>query len=636
MPRVDIQVLRGVAVLLVLFYHAGWSVFSKGYLGVDVFFVISGFLITRIIIRDLGAGVFTFRGFYLRRAYRLLPAAYVVFFCTSMVSVFLLTEVQLTDYLYELLGALSFTGNVVLWQQTGYFGSAAALKPLLHVWSLAIEEQFYLLFPLMLFILRPKFRFLLVIVGMLLSLALCFFLVSHKPSATFYLLPTRAWELLLGACCAFYVVRGGGKEHSWQSLISMVSVVILLVLTTVGLDTVHPRFDALFVCLATGVLILSGPGWLNGGFVPKILGRVGDISYSLYLVHWPLFAFARNITLGEDLGPLVSLSLVVASMGLAGLLYIYVEQPFRHRGSGGGKRRPILIAVVSIVLIIMPLSLAKVVRSDDGKDWSEIRKVNRGFGPECQFEENFTLEKECSSSESPELLVWGDSYAMHIVGGIAASQEFDGVAQATRTLCGPNLYVAHTSAKYPSSWSKSCLEFNASVIAFLKQNNTVKYVVLSSAFSQYFDRLLSKDGERAGSEEIIYESFFSTIVELRELGINVAVVSPPPSSGSNMGLCIEKMYEGIPFRSQVFDTACGFSVLAYKKEQARQISLLSKLEENGVAVIWLEAAVCDGDRCSSVLDGVSIYRDTDHLTEMGSIKVEERLSLAKKIRRLSK
>ena len=192
--RTDIQVLRGFAVLIVLFYHAKMGFLPAGYLGVDVFFVISGFLITHLVKSGLERGDFSFSEFYFRRAKRLLPAAYVTFFVTALLAPFFLGSIEMSDFRMQMLGAVAFIGNIVLWQQSGYFGGAAEFKPLLHVWSLAIEEQYYFILPAFLFFLPRRFWKPVTAFVLVFSLALCLFLVQKKASATFFLLPTRAWN----------------------------------------------------------------------------------------------------------------------------------------------------------------------------------------------------------------------------------------------------------------------------------------------------------------------------------------------------------------------------------------------------------------------------------------------------------
>ena len=172
--RTDIQFLRGIAVLLVVIYHSGLGLFQHGYVGVDVFFVISGFLITKLILVQLDKGTFSFGDFYFRRAKRLLPALYSTLLFTSALSVIFLTQDQLKDFAYQFIGALSFSANMVLPSQTGYFSEAAESKPLLHIWSLSLEEQYYFILPLFLFLLTKRFRLIGLILAFALSAAMCF------------------------------------------------------------------------------------------------------------------------------------------------------------------------------------------------------------------------------------------------------------------------------------------------------------------------------------------------------------------------------------------------------------------------------------------------------------------------------
>jgi peptidoglycan/LPS O-acetylase OafA/YrhL len=219
--RRDIQFLRGIAVLVVVLYHSNLGILNQGYLGVDVFFVLSGFLITSIILKSLDNNNFSFSGFYLRRAKRLLPALYSTLLFTTLISLVVLTNLQWIDYLAQLKGALTFTANIVLPMQTGYFESASDGKPLLHIWSLSLEEQYYFLLPLILYFLPKNWRIMGIALLTLISLYWCFSWVysenqeapllwriadSSKSDWAFYLLFTRAWELLAGSLCAWLML----------------------------------------------------------------------------------------------------------------------------------------------------------------------------------------------------------------------------------------------------------------------------------------------------------------------------------------------------------------------------------------------------------------------------------------------
>lgn len=291
--RNDIQFLRGFAVLAVLFYHADIVPVLGGYLGVDIFFVISGYLITSIILRDIDNGTFSFSGFYLRRAKRLLPAAYSTLIFATLLSYAFLTAPQWDDYIKQLIGTVTFTANLILPFQTGYFESAAQGKPLLHAWSLSVEEQYYLAIPLLLCLTPSKWRGWALLVGAIISLIACLAFISvpftywrlptiDSKMMGFFSLPTRAWEMLVGSLLA------------WKSRKSILSIprkykfaalFLVIVVTCFPIDSIHPRGDAVLVVIATAILLAGEKDWLPTNKVTRAMAKVGDFSYSLYLVH---------------------------------------------------------------------------------------------------------------------------------------------------------------------------------------------------------------------------------------------------------------------------------------------------------------------------------------------------------------
>lgn len=543
--RTDIQALRGIAVLMVVIYHADLGLLRAGYLGVDIFFVISGYLITGIICRDLDAGRFSFLEFYRRRARRLLPAALTTFAFTTVAACLLLTEMELRSYAEQALGAVTFTANFVLAAQSNYFDTSASLKPLLHTWSLSVEEQFYFLAPFMLWLTPARFRVALICSVLAASFAAWLLVARISPTWAFYMLPTRAWEISIGSLLAVLPLR------------------------------------------------IPQPALLNSGPAARALAYVGGISYSLYLVHWPVFAFTRHIYLGEL--PLVPALICVAlSFALAIALHRWIEKPI-HRGEMH-LRRPLTVGAASMALAAAtPFAYAAATRSNI--DWSKIRQPNVGLSAYCN---TLPLDKSCTTRPDPEIAVWGDSFAMHLVDGLVAQDKGHGVVQLTQSACPPVLSLTPDD---PDAF-KTCPEFNKSVLSFLKQSS-VKYVVLSAA-SRY-DRLEP------------------TFRALQDAGKSVVLVGPPPESKTDKSICVERHAASIDAGD------CAITQTDLVDVYKPHIDAVKRLEQKGFRVIWLDTALCAGSLCVTHDKGLPLYRDTSHLSIYGSVEVAKRLDLLDQI-----
>lgn len=377
--RTDIQVLRGFAILSVVFYHANVSIFGAGYLGVDIFFVISGFLITGLIKNRIERETFSFGEFYFRRAKRLLPAAYATFFVTALVAPFFLDAQELTDYFKQLAGAITLTGNFVLWRQTGYFEGAAELKPLLHVWSLGIEEQYYLIMPALLVLFARRYWLLGAVAVAALSLLTCLVIGPIRPNATFYLLPARAWELALGSVGAMATPGIGIQKKI--TILFWPSTAALILLPTIPFGGSQPGLAALGVCTATLVIILRRHPIFEMPRCWRVMTGLGNISYSLYLVHWPLISFFNNCWIGES-NNFTNAALVAISIILAWLLYSYIEKPIHNLETTNRARTTLAFGVFSGVLLLMPLAISHSFAHDI--DYSFIRRPNFGFDGACE------------------------------------------------------------------------------------------------------------------------------------------------------------------------------------------------------------------------------------------------------------
>jgi peptidoglycan/LPS O-acetylase OafA/YrhL len=331
--RADIDGLRAVAVLAVLGFHAFAPWVPGGFVGVDVFFVVSGFLITGIVFNELEAGSFRLSSFYARRARRILPALVVVIAVVYGAGWAVLLRSELEELERHVLGAALFASNFLLWSETGYFDTAAEVKPLLHLWSLGIEEQFYLVWPLLLAALR-RWRLLWATLALMaMSLAWNAVTVLTEPAAAFYLPHQRVWELLVGALLALVVRRHGASTPVRSPALLSALGLLLIATSVVGIDA-HQRFPGLAAVpavLGTALVILAGSqAWPNRRMLSAPgLVWIGLISYPLYLWHWPLLSFARILE-GREPDITNRIALIASAFVLASLTYRFVEMPFRY------------------------------------------------------------------------------------------------------------------------------------------------------------------------------------------------------------------------------------------------------------------------------------------------------------------
>lgn len=617
--RVDIQVLRALAILLVLAHHARLPFVPGGFLGVDIFFVISGYLMTGLIDEGLANGRFTFAEFYARRIRRLLPASCATLAVTALLAPFLLDSVEMRAFAGQLAGAFLFAANMVLWQQSDYFSGGAALKPLLHMWSLAVEEQFYIVLPVLLWATPARWRLSLVAILTVSSIALCLVMLPRSPSATFYFLPTRAWELGIGAMVALAVRRGIVLPGAFGAA-RLVAAAMLIGLPLVTSEAGHPGWPALLACLATALLVVPGADLNPARRLWRGLGWVGDRSYSLYLVHWPVFAFANHLALRAP-PPAVNLALVALCLVWMELQFRLVEQRFRNFRVGPSS----LLTLAAIAAIaIGGTALAARAGSDA---ITAARGPNPGLSPRCDYHEAFGDLPECRTGPGARTLVWGDSFAMALADGLAASSPH-GIVQATRTVCGPFAGIAPVNGgQYSAHWGRSCIAFNESVLAWLARHPEVDTVVMSSALVQYVPgaeaggwQLMSGTPRAAQvgpqSRARLEAALRQTVDRLAAMGKKSVLFAPPPSIDFDTGRCLDRLAKGKPLVGA--PPGCRFARADYDQYRAPTRGFLA--DARMIApVIELEDDLCGDADCRVALpDGTPLYRDEAHLSAPGS------------------
>ena len=536
--RREIDGLRALAVLPVILFHAGFSSFGGGYVGVDVFFVISGYLITRLIAAELDAGRFSLWDFYERRARRILPALFaVVLACLPFAWAWMLPA-ELKNFAQSLVGVALFASNVLFWRETGYFAPAAEEKPLLHTWSLAVEEQYYLAFPLFLMVAWRFGRdpvFYLVAAAALVSLVLAELTVRDAPDAAFYLPHTRAWELLAGSLCALGQRRLSTRAHDGLALLGLA----LIVGSVFMFDATTPMPSLLALAPVGGaalVVLFAQSGTLAARLLgTPILVGIGLVSYSAYLWHFPLFAFARLRELPIDSAAFM-LSLSVLALALGSVTWRFVERPFRHaRGRAAPSllpgRLPIFAASGAMMGALVGIGLAVNATDVRYQRYSpELASVLRGFddfrGPmrayglrTCFIDYDQSADalfaNDCLAPPAmgkTDVVLFGDSHAAHLGLGLAESLPADAaMAQYAGTECTPYDHPRLTSR---------CEAFLTRFIAAMEDRPAGATIVLSANWIAAF--------EAVGPEAFI-SAVSTTIERIEASGHRAVLVAQSPS-----------------------------------------------------------------------------------------------------------
>lgn len=588
--RSEIDGLRAIAVVPVILFHAGVSTFAGGFVGVDVFFVISGFLITAIITEELDRRTFSVLTFYERRCRRILPALFFVVLACVPFALWWMNPFELKEFSQSVFATATFSSNVYFYLKTGYFDIASELKPLLHMWSLAVEEQYYLFFPLLLGVLvkmGSRWTTAVIATGALLSLCLSEFLLRRDPSANFYLVPTRVWELLVGAMAALVVQqRAVRPSQSWSAAgLAM----ILLAIFLFDAETPFPGVFAMVPVAGTVALLMTGTSetWTGRLLSHPILVGIGLISYSAYLWHQPLLAFHRLYFLRPpDAWQMVLL--VASTFVLASISYRLIEAPFRRKDRFSRRQvfgfSGIGIAVLVTIGLAGHLSAGFPQRNPDFLRLAQNPGLNIG----CSGAPMADLM--CQSGADPTIALWGDSFAMHLAKALQTAYPDRPIHQLTLSACPPVLEYADA----PRKAMVTCEEFNKQVIAYLHRSPGIRTVILSS------------------SEDLtappLRERFVRTIGTISLLGMQVVLVSPTVQHDSTERCITQTMRAGGDF------SACRF-----KLDEARNRDVFPRLErlarDLGVSYVDLRGFQCDlpSHECDIARDGVLLLRDSGHI-----------------------
>lgn len=636
--RPEIDGIRALAVLSVLLYHAGVWPFAGGYVGVDVFFVISGYLITSLLTRELADGTFSLSSFYERRARRILPALFAVLACSVLPALLLLWPPEIQRFSQSVLAAVLFSSNVFFWKQSGYFGPDLELQPLLHTWSLGIEEQYYLLFPVaLLLVFRFARRWLvrLTVAVAAASLALATWASMEASVAAFYLLPTRGWELLLGALVSFLPsAQGGGVLIGGRvtgrrladalgalGLVSIVSAMLLY-----DDSTPIPGLPALVPTLGTALLLcFAGPQSAVGRLLSLgPLRLLGLISYSVYLWHQPLGSFARFVVEPEDL-PLVLAALVPCSLGLGYLSWRFVEVPYRRRGPDAVPLWPLFAAglVLAAVGVLGHATdglndAVRAHRFDD--DERAVYDLQRGIPDDlelrsdgaCRFhsgalDERFVARfSRCAAAHGGATIVLGDSHAMNIFNAVYSADRTAFLVGLSKGGCRPHL---PTRSCFYEDFVRFADE-HASEIAVAIFHQSGAYLLRDSDGKVYSDDIFFKLGATTHRDNLLRVGEY-----LDALAASNRVAWLGPYVEARVDLRALRTLADVRIPAEVISVfgALEVDLRAFVEERPRAWTYLS-----------LNEALRTG-RDSLLVDGCLVYRDGDHFSPCGEDIVGERL-----------
>lgn len=623
--RPDIDGLRSVAVLPVVLYHLHLPFFTGGFIGVDVFFVISGYLITGILWREIAAGEFSILRFYERRARRILPALFAVILFSALVGVVLLTPEEMENFAVSVIGAVFFVQNFVLGAQAGYFDAASETKPLLHIWSLAVEEQFYIFFPPLLWLVARWLTrggvVVVIALTLLLSLAASVALMTQRPVFNFYMLPLRAWELLAGSLLAIALGQQAPRSGRLRDAVSVAGLLAILgpaLLYTA--DTPFPGYTAIPPVAGTVALIWAGERSLGGRLLSwRPLVFIGLISYSLYLWHWPLIAFHALIF--PDQAPLWhAVVLLGLSMLLATLSWRHVETPFRRQTGLWPDRRRVFVQSGAAMGLF--LGLAAAILAGGGWPWraapetvalAAVAREKQISDNQCRSEVPlFTLRGQkrgfchlgAPGDGKPDVIVWGDSH----VG--AWFPMLDKVFQASGTRA-----LAISMAGCPIAFDIAraeqdkggCTEASEAIRDYIAREDIGRVLIVGSWFGALTEKNTVYQGQTSHDDatrrENITRALADTGAALRGMGVTSGFLMTVPGARYSVPEALFRKAQ-LGFYPEV------------RRTQAEYDAVLSPVEETVRAyfdhVITTADLLCAEGPCAVLHEGQPLYYDGNH------------------------
>lgn len=637
--RSDIDGLRAVAVLPVIFFHADIPGFTGGFVGVDVFFVISGYLITSIILDDISGKGFSIARFYERRIRRIFPAFFPVIAFSFVLSGFLFYSKSFKLFGESVTAATLFYSNILFWRTAGYFDAASITKPLMHTWSLSVEEQFYIFFPLLLVAINRFFGsryFFWLLCLWFLSFTVSVVGVYIYPIPTFYLMPTRAWELLTGSVLAlgyFPLVR----SRFQQNILSIIGLALILFsVFFYSEDTLFPGVMAVMPVFGSALVIYAGIERV--GFVQKLLSfkpivYIGLISYSLYLWHWPILVFVKYL-LFRDLFLYEAFALILLSFIVSMLSYKFIEQPFRGPHLMVPDRKMLFGLAVIVMFFVSTagyiVSFLNGIPSRYSASETYVDNMAKDMKTDSQwlnYDKNRETISELDKGAKPAIIgndaavpsfvLWGDSHAKSLVAAIEKSASEYGLSGYD--IAHGNVIRPLLDVQLVGYGMNEDVLFNRSVIDFIRNDPEIK-VVIMAGFWSVKRKLRDVSGEypgRQSSEVLLEAGLHRSVKAVLALGRKVVLVADIPilKDDPHRFLYVASRFGKKPDFNIISET-----LEEYRERNEENLIVLNELSSHqDVVLVRLDSMLFDKDKGLKVIDdNVMFYVDDDHLTTAGS------------------
>jgi peptidoglycan/LPS O-acetylase OafA/YrhL len=615
--RPEIDGLRAVAVLSIVVFHAFPEFLSGGFVGVDVFYVVSGYLITRLILQDLVKGDWSLVDFYCRRIRRIFPALILVLLACFSFGWFVLFADEFKLLGKHIAASAGFVANIVFSREVGYFDISSELKPLLHLWSLGVEEQFYIVWPFLMWLgFRSRNRGLWLVVGFgALSFMLNVAFVRSYPVEIFYWPISRFWELAMGGVLAYLKPQPIEPRPINNAKAALGLGLILLSSQWLTKATAFPGAWASLPTIGTFLIIAAGPtAWFNRVVLShRWLVGIGLISYPLYLWHWPMLTFARIVNGGTPSWQVRTL-LVFASAFLAALTFQFLERPIRRSQS---KR-------VSLALLFFVAIAGYVGFNAYERDGLEFRKVTKydsdlkwDTWTERECYKKFGIEPCLMNSEQPRILLLGDSEVNHFLPGLVLATGKAGVMQIGS--CPPLDSVTNPELRKPGEKINSCFSQAAIDLNFriLGETRSIQWVIISSSWNQYLDASTSiaasmADEKHLTQADLVAAALDRTIRKIESLGKRVILTREIPSVDDLKTYC--------RLRDRPQPEHCSITKESALKQRSLENTLIGRIlsAHPNVGVVDPMDTLCDDKECYFIKAGKLLYRDGSHLSYSGS------------------